>query len=255
MRRIERFRIGRRRHRNRRCRGHHRRGKNRFGVVVGARRIPRLHDATPITLMVNLFRAHNFVPGPVRRRTQINPGNQPVPSLIAQGNAVMALTQFLNQSCCVRVKLIGRQQMQVALHRGRAHVTTQRQIGRRESGPVSIGRVAGLGMDGRQVPKIGRDRVGTVIVTGEAIGVQHRLDLANEGKAPGRTAPWLDIRRDASRRQTAGDSRRNALRLVTSHTGKGLAGHGRHPAAHQLNRLALGVKGLHGYRRICWYAK
>ncbi len=228
--------------------------KDGFGVAVGALGISGLHGHAAVALVVHFFHAHNFMPGAVCGRVQVNPGDNAVPRLRVQYEVLVSRAQVLHEFRRACVEFQRREQMQIALHGMTAYVLAQGEIRGREVRPGIIGGVVRVRMDIGQVAEIGLAGICAVVAPG-AIPVKHGLHLPAEGETPYRTVPGGNARRRAARRFGGIYGRRGVLGFMAADTGDGFTRHGGHPAAHQLQGLAPLVEGLYGYGGVCRHAE
>ncbi len=135
------------------------------------------------------------------------------------------------------VELARRQQVHVALDGMAAHKRAQGEVGRGE----------GFAGTGREIRAAGS----FAVVAGDAQAVQHRLDLAIEGEAAGRTVPGPDrLGGTLQGGQARAASGGGVLRFMAAGAGLQFARHDGDPASHELQRAALGVERLKGHRRV-----
>jgi len=85
--------------------------------------------------------------------------------------------------------------------------------------------------------------------------VEHRLDLAGEVEPARRAVPGRDLGSSSPGGDGLFVDRAGVLPLVAAHARDHLARHGREPASHELQGLAIGVERLHGDRRVGGHAE
>ena len=183
-------------------------------------------------------------PRAVVGHVEIDPGDEVVPGLGVEFHIVVAALEHLHQFAGVDMIFQGFLHMIIAFRAGAAHERMQ--------GDVGFGEivVTVLLVGGEVGHRLAVNRLGAVLVATHAVFVQHRLHLAFEIKAAGRSIPWRDRRGRALAGQGRFARRNGILGVVTANAGKTLARHCRIPAAHELQRLALGIERLHGNGRV-----
>jgi hypothetical protein len=219
------------------------RGKDLLGVL-GEPGVEFGHLQPPL---VDVARdAAVLAPGAVVGHVQVDPRDQAVPGLGVKPNAPVALAEHLDQLAGIGVVLQRRRQVVIALGARPADVRVQGHVGRREAAPALLAaaevrhRLAALSL--------------RAVVAGDAVLVQHGLDLALEAEPARRAAPRADLV-GLPRRQPIADRGGVRLLLVAADAGEHLAGHGRQPAPHDLQGLAVLVDRLEGDGRVGGHAE
>lgn len=116
-----------------RCHRDRRRQRDLFAIFdEPAVELPQ--SQPPIALAAR--EAGDLGPGPVRRRIQIDPGDQPVPCLRVELDVMVSLPHNPDQLRGVGVKFLRRQHVQVALESADAHKLPQGQVRRLEDPAV-----------------------------------------------------------------------------------------------------------------------
>ncbi len=241
-------------------RGHHgdnrfrRRDGDGFRVGVHGRIPPEQFAAAPCRIFYPLF-SGDLGPGAMKGGIEINPGDDAVPGRLIQFHVVMSLAEQLHQFRGVRMEFHGCQQVIVALQSRSAHEAVQLRIGHGEMTRIP----AAVVKDARVIGNVGAvfqvgyfAAIGAcfAIVAASAMFVQHGLQLAVIVITPVRAEPGGNLRGAPANRDAGVCRRRRILALMASRAGNRFAPHPRKPAAHQLQRLALPVKGLNRNRGI-----
>ena len=91
----------------------------------------------------------------MRRRVQVDPGDQPVPRFGVEFDVVMALFEQLDQLGGIGVVFPRRKHVGVAFDGRRADELAKLEIGRREMGPAVVASVFGLHVDVGPMRQIG----------------------------------------------------------------------------------------------------
>ena len=193
---------------------------------------------------------------------KVDPRDQTAPRFLVQFDAFMPGLQMLDQLAGVGVIFSGLQQRDIIAHVDAADIGQQRFVGWRVANPAAEfflvdGMQTGQVKPSRNSPGIVRHLLlGSqvdlmiLIVTTNAVAVEHRLNFAGKVEPAGRTVPRLQHTRRLYRCNGLTGIRNIPAGLVASDARHDLAGHRRNPASHKLHGLTLGIQGLECNRSI-----
>ena len=199
----------------------------------------------------------------VVRGVQVDPRYKPVPRLGVEADVVMALAEHLDQLRRADVRFHGREHAYVALEAGAADEALQERVAHGELPRVAptVVVAAVVVVDEYRASQVadllavGPLLAFLAIVAAEAVLVQHGLDFAGEAVSARGSPPRRDPARAAAKGERRRVLRRVVLPLVAAHARQDLAGHGGHPAAHQLQGRAGFVERLDGDRHVGRHAE